>query len=73
MTISGMKGRGRVEEGYHADIAMMDLDTVANLVTYEKADVFSKGIHYLLVNGVLEIDREQATGRLASKALKRGE
>jgi N-acyl-D-amino-acid deacylase len=68
-----MKGRGRVEEGYHADIAVIDLDTVADLATYEKADVFSKGIHYLLVNGVLEIDREQATGRLAGKALMRGE
>jgi N-acyl-D-amino-acid deacylase len=68
-----MKDRGRIEEGYYADVAVIDLDTIADLATYEKADTFSKGIQYLLVNGVLAIDQEQATGKQAGKPLKRGQ
>ncbi len=68
-----MKGRGRIAEGYYADVAVIDLDTIADVSTYEKADVFAKGILYLLVNGVLEISRGQATGERGGKPLKRGE
>ncbi len=68
-----MKGRGRIAEGYYADVAVIDLNTISDLATYQKADVYSKGIMYLLVNGVLEIDKGQATGARGGKPLKRGE
>ncbi len=68
-----MRGRGRIAGGYYADVAVIDLDTIADLSTYEKADVFAKGILYLLVNGVLEINNGQATGERGGKPLKRGE
>jgi N-acyl-D-aspartate/D-glutamate deacylase len=68
-----MKDRGRISEGYYADITVFDPTTIADLSTYEKADVLSKGINYLLVNGALAIDHEQATGITAGRPLKRGE
>ncbi len=68
-----MRGRGRIADGYYADVAVVDLNTIADVSTYEKADVFSKGIQYLLVNGVLEMNNGQATGERGGKPLKRGE
>ncbi len=68
-----MKGRGKIVAGNYADIAVIDLNTIADLATYQKADVYSKGINYLLVNGILALDHERATGRQAGRTLKRGD
>jgi N-acyl-D-amino-acid deacylase len=68
-----MKDRGRISEGSHADIAVISLNTVADVATYQKPDEYSTGIQYLLVNGVLEIDKGRATGERGGRALKREE
>ncbi len=65
------KGRGKIEEGYFADIALIDLKAMADHATYIAPHQYSTGIKHLLVNGVLSIEDGKATGKRGGKALKR--
>lgn len=64
-----MEERGKIAVGYFADIAVIDLDTVTDHGTYEEPDQYSEGIVYLLVNGVLSIDRGKAIGKRGGRPL----
>ena len=65
-----MKGRGKIEEGYFADIAVLDQHRITDRATYEDPHQYSEGVMYLLVNGVLSIDSGQATGVRGGKAIR---
>lgn len=51
----GIKGRGLIQEGYYADIVLLDINSLKDTATYE--DPFNKpeGIHYVIVNGKLVV------------------
>ncbi|MBW2090534.1 MAG: amidohydrolase family protein [Deltaproteobacteria bacterium] len=66
-----LKGRGKLEAGYFADIAVMDLDKITDHATYLDPHRYAEGIQSLLVNGVLVIDRGKATGVEAGRGLRR--
>jgi len=66
-----MKGRGKIEEGYFADIAIINLDTITDHATYDNPEQYSEGINYLFVNGVMAIENGKATGKRGGKVLKR--
>jgi N-acyl-D-aspartate/D-glutamate deacylase len=51
----GLKDRGVVREGAHADLVVFDADNIRDLATYEKPLQQSMGIDYVLVNGVLSL------------------
>ncbi|MEO7394520.1 MAG: hypothetical protein ABIU11_06210 [Chitinophagaceae bacterium] len=42
---------------------------VQDVSTYEKPHAYSKGFHYVLVNGEISVDNEKHTGTRAGKAL----
>lgn len=48
-----MRYKGRLQIGADADITIFDLNTVSDMATFEKGLEFSKGIEYVIVNGVL--------------------
>ena len=64
-----LKDRGLLREGYAADILVFDEMEVKDLSTFEKPHAYSKGFHYVLVNGILTVDEEKHTGNRAGKAL----
>jgi len=64
-----LKDRGLLREGYAADILIFDEKEVQDMSTYEKPHAYSKGFHYVIVNGVLTVDNEKHTGARAGKAL----
>ena len=66
-----MKERGKIAEGYYADVTVMNLNAVADNATYDKPHQYSSGIEFLLVNGVLAIKNGKATGDRGGRPLKR--
>ncbi|MCX6602444.1 MAG: amidohydrolase family protein [Acidobacteria bacterium] len=53
----GMKNKGRIRIGADADITVFDPETVKDTGTYETGPQFSRGIPYVIVNGVLVVDQ----------------
>ncbi|MBW2623147.1 MAG: D-aminoacylase [Deltaproteobacteria bacterium] len=66
-----LKGRGRISEGAYADIAVIDLNRLTDRATYLEPHHYSEGVHYLLVNGVLAIDRGRATDAGGGRGVRR--
>jgi N-acyl-D-amino-acid deacylase len=65
----GLKDRGLLREGFAADIVIFDEKTVQDLSTYEKPHAYSKGFHYVLVNGQVVVDNEVHIGTRSGKPL----
>jgi N-acyl-D-aspartate/D-glutamate deacylase len=81
-TLFGLKQRGAIAEGYHADITIFDPKTVAKGKTYNRYDVPGDafrvyaeaiGIDHVFVNGVQIVKNGEHTGKLPGKVLKSGE
>ncbi len=65
-----MKGRGKITPGAHADIAIIDLDTIDTASTYLDPHHYAEGVVHLLVNGTVTIENGKATGVEAGKCLR---
>ncbi len=65
-----LRDRGLLREGFAADIVVFDEKTVKDISTFEKPHAYSKGFHYVIVNGKLTVDNEMHTGERAGKALR---
>ena len=64
--------RGYLREGYAADVAVLDLDALQDMATYEDPRRYSQGTVHVLVNGTFAIRDGGATMALAGRALVRG-
>jgi N-acyl-D-amino-acid deacylase len=65
-----LKDRGLIMEGKFADILVFDENTIQDLSVYDNPHQFSKGIHYVLVNGQLVIENEKHNGKRPGVALR---
>jgi N-acyl-D-aspartate/D-glutamate deacylase len=52
-----MRYRGRLSVGAYADITVFDPNTIIDRATYLDSAQYSEGVHYVLVNGTLVLDR----------------
>ncbi|HWR34004.1 MAG TPA: D-aminoacylase, partial [Chitinophagaceae bacterium] len=64
-----LANRGLLREGYAADIVIFDEKEVQDVSTFEKPHAYSKGFHFVIVNGVLTVDNEKHNSTRAGKAL----
>jgi N-acyl-D-amino-acid deacylase len=64
-----LKDRGLLKPGYAADILVFNENEVIDMSTFDKPHAYSKGFHYVIVNGVLTVDNEVHNGTRAGKAL----
>jgi N-acyl-D-aspartate/D-glutamate deacylase len=69
-SILGLGDRGQVKAGFAADLAVFDAGKVAGTNSFEKPKSYAVGVPYVLVNGVLVIDKGQHTGAKPGKALR---
>jgi N-acyl-D-aspartate/D-glutamate deacylase len=57
----GLRDRGLLREGQHADVVILDPATIIDRATYEKPHQFAVGIAYVLVNGEVVLDQGRIT------------
>ena len=65
----GLTDRGRVKDGYFADIVVFDPDSIIDTATFEDPKHHPAGISYVLVNGQVAVDDEVCTGVMAGYAV----
>jgi N-acyl-D-amino-acid deacylase len=65
-----LRGRGRLAEGYFADVVVFDPDTIADKATYEKPHQYAVGVEYVLVNGTPVIANGEHTGALPGRVVR---
>jgi len=68
-----LRERGRIEEGYFADIVLINREKLKSNATWEHENRYSEGVEYSLVNGVLAIYNGKATDQRAGKILRMSE
>jgi N-acyl-D-amino-acid deacylase len=64
------KNRGELREGNWADIVVFDPDKIQDTATYKDPHHYPTGIPYVLVNGVVVINKGEHTGAKAGMALR---
>ena len=66
-----IKNRGKIEKGFFADIAVIDLAGFKDLATYLQPHQYAAGVKHLLINGVAAITDGQPTNLSGGVALAR--
>jgi N-acyl-D-amino-acid deacylase len=61
--------RGRINEGYFADLVVFDPETIEDRATYEQPHQYSVGVRDVIVNGQLALRDGQHTGAFPGRAL----
>ncbi|HVH88511.1 MAG TPA: amidohydrolase family protein [Terriglobales bacterium] len=67
----GFKDRGRVQEGYCADLVLFDPETVCDTASFGDPVRSAAGIEAVWVNGILSYRNGTATGKRAGRFLPR--
>ncbi|HWI18851.1 MAG TPA: D-aminoacylase [Vicinamibacterales bacterium] len=65
----GIRDRGLIRDGQHADIVVFNADTIADTATYERPHQYPTGIDYVVVNGVTVLDPKGLTGARPGRPL----
>ncbi|MDQ7822136.1 MAG: D-aminoacylase [Candidatus Eremiobacteraeota bacterium] len=67
----GLTGRGRIREGWWADITVFDRTRIAEKSTYLDPHQYPENIEYVIINGEVVIDQGTHTGALPGRVLRR--
>lgn len=66
----GLRDRGMLKVGYKADLLIWDANTIEDNATYADPHRYATGIDYVIVNGVLVIDKGANTNARPGVALR---
>ncbi|MGD9901958.1 MAG: amidohydrolase family protein [Vicinamibacterales bacterium] len=69
-SILGLADRGLLKAGYAADVAVFDPATVGETNSFERPKSYARGVPYVLVNGVVVIDKGEHTGARPGRPLR---
>ncbi|MEA4847533.1 MAG: D-aminoacylase [Clostridiaceae bacterium] len=67
----GIANKGIINEGYDADILVIDYENLADKADYVNPNAKNVGYKYVLVNGQIALAEDACTGILAGKALRK--
>jgi N-acyl-D-amino-acid deacylase len=67
--VLGMRDRGQVREGFHADLVVFDLEALEDRSTFFEPHRFPAGMPWVLANGVLLVEGGELTGALPGRVL----
>ncbi|MEM2136677.1 MAG: D-aminoacylase [Candidatus Methanomethylicia archaeon] len=62
--------RGLIHEGFWADIVIFNYDLISDKATYFNPQVFPVGVEYVIVNGVIVVNKGVHTGLRSGKVLR---
>jgi len=68
--VFGLSDRGRIAEGYAADLVVFDPATIIDRATYDEPEQISAGIDMVVVNGAVTFENGAATGDRAGSLLR---
>ena len=68
--VLGLPDRGRIAEGYVADLVVFDLERVEERATYHDPMNLSRGMEYVLVGGEIAVEDGVPTGVRAGSVLR---
>lgn len=69
----GLRNRGRLRCGFHADVVVFDPQTVEDAATFAQPMQPARGIAAVYVNGALAWRNQQPTGARAGRVIRRGD
>ena len=69
----GITDRGTINPGMKADLAVFDPDLVLDRATFENSHQFPVGIDYVVVNGVVTLEKGDYTGARPGRILRKGQ
>ena len=67
----GILDRGLLRPGMWADMVVFDPKKVIDKATYQDPHQYPEGIEYVIVNGVMTVDKGRYTGALAGRTLRK--
>lgn len=65
----GLKERGIIREGFHADITVFDYEKISDNATFKEPFRMAAGINYVFVNGLLAFRNGEFTGSRSGRVL----
>jgi N-acyl-D-amino-acid deacylase len=68
----GLAGRGTLAPGAHADLVVFDPAAIRDVATYEDPKREPEGVHWVVVNGQVVVDRGEHTGARPGQLLRFG-
>ncbi len=67
--ILGLRNRGLLREGFHADVAVIDLDAVRDRATCFEPHQYADGIEHVLIGGEAVVEDGEPTGALPGRVI----
>jgi len=67
----GLKNRGLIKKGYHADITVIDYDNLMTPSTFENCARYTEGVKYVFVNGTPVVENGRHSGARPGRILKK--
>ena len=65
-------GNDTLRQGNFADVTVFDPKSVIDRATYTEPFQYSEGIEYVVVNGVLVLDKGKHTGKRSGRVIRHG-
>ncbi len=66
----GLKDRGRLREGYFADVVIFDPESIQDHATFEQPHQYSTGVRHVFVNGVQVLRDGEHTGARPGRVVR---
>lgn len=67
-----LKDRGRVQDGFFADIVIFDEESIIDRATFDEPFLRPEGVEYLIVNGMPVVWQGSFTGHTPGRVLRHG-